>query len=161
MSCNPKATHSLQNTASTTQLTSVHHDTVITHDTIFRFKGDTSKITAQVVTDKNGCVDMPEIVTESPRSKMSVSITKGKMKADCICKDLEIKCQLQEKRITELLSVSQQSSHTSDVKEIKEVRFVPKWIKALAWTGAGCILAAIIWLVYKAVRLYLKLTTHI
>jgi hypothetical protein len=138
-------------------LSSVKKDTIILHDTTFVFKGDSAKITATVAPDINGEVNMPEIVTDSPRTKLSVSITKGKVIADCICKELEQKVTLQEHRITELTAIASEKQREKIVTKTIEVRFIPRWVKILAWIGGINSLALIIYIAFK---IYLKVVSY-
>lgn len=83
------------------------------------------------------------IIKKGHRSTVIIEQSGDNLKATCICPEAEIKARLYDKLVTTLHQRKEAS-----VKVVPQ-KFVPLFVKILAWIGAGA-------LVYTAVRLIIK-----
>ena len=153
ISCSRRAYPVSEKTTQTKDSVIVIRDTIILHDTTFVFKGDSSHIQVLATVDSAGQAELPLTTTESPRLKSSVSITKGIVRVDCICKDLEEKVKLQERRITELTKINDSQKTAITLR----VSFIPTWAKVLSGIGAFYLLGTLIFIIIRLHSKFIKI----
>ena len=118
-----------QKTASVEQHTTVKDSTVVTFkpvDTIITVPEEKVRIEVPV-SELN---EVP-LVKKGERTTLSISMIGEVLSAECKAEQLERKIQLMEKTIARLRSTTTDRTETI----IQEVKYVPWYIKTLAWIG--------------------------
>jgi hypothetical protein len=134
-SCNRRITKTLEKDYRQIDSCYVQKDSTWYRDSTITIAGDSSKIEAIVKPDSAGNINLPLIVTQTNRSKTSISIINGRLKADCVCKELELRVQIQERLIQAYKRVYV-FRQKDTVKETNRERPIPVWVKFFAWCGA-------------------------
>jgi hypothetical protein len=155
-SCARKHTESLEKSTEKVATVYIKQDTIIPKDTLVRINGDSTRVTAMVEPDREGKINLPELVMDSHRSKVSVKISDGHLEVKATCKELEEKIQLQEHRITELTAIARDAKKEKAVTQTIQQRYTPKWVKVLAWIGA----LSLLFIIYLLFKPLLKIITN-
>lgn len=118
-------------------------------DTIVTIAPDSASIKALLECDSAGNVLIKELQEEQGRNVALQAQLKNTNKGtaiviDCKQDSLERVIALQNEKIQELNNNKQ--------TETIEVKYIPDFVKWLAWVGAGAILLAVLWVVLKVYR---------
>ena len=118
-------------------------------DTIVTIAPDSASIKALLECDSAGNVLIKELQEEQGRNVALQAQLKNTNKGtaiviDCKQDSLERVIALQNEKISELNNNKQ--------TETIEVKYIPSFVKWLAWIGAGAILLAVLWVVLKVYR---------
>lgn len=97
--------------------------------------GDTIKVTAPVI----NCPDQDIVKVENSKLKQDIKILNGKLIANT-----------QIKPDTVFVPVTETKTVVKEVKVPAPVKFVPKFVKFLAWTGGIALLLILAWGGFKA-----------
>lgn len=122
-------------------------------DTLIYSPVDSASIKAMVHCPENGMLQLAPRSHRSRNSIVTVGIVNNQLLAECLCDSIELRLQVAEKQTTIYRSAMESLKQTNVVM----VKFVPKWIKAFAWTGAGCLSLIIAYLIWKLIRMYFKI----
>jgi hypothetical protein len=119
-------------------------------DTIVTIAPDSASIKALLECDSAGNVlinELEEVQGKNVSLALALKNMKGKpatLSVDCKQDSLERVIALQNEKIQELNNNKQ--------TETIEVKYIPSFVKWLAWVGAGAILLAVLWVVLKVHR---------
>lgn len=118
-------------------------------DTIVTIAPDSASIKALLECDSAGNVLIKELQEAQGKNVALQAQLKNTNKGtsimiDCKQDSLERVIQLQNEKISELNNNKQ--------TETIEVKYIPSFVKWLAWVGAGAILLAVLWVVLKVYR---------
>lgn len=114
-------------------------------DTVIRIPADTASIQALVKCPPNGIVNMPEMKVKSKRAIISAKIVNGTLDATCTCPELEKQVKLLKETVTHLRQRWELKTKTVTV----EVKYIPAWVKVLAWVGGISLFAILLLIGFK------------
>jgi len=117
-------------------------------DTVIRIPADTASIQALVKCPPNGIVNMPEMKVKSKRAIISAKIVNGAFDATCTCPELEKQVKILKETIFQLRQRNSLTTRTATV----EVRYIPGWVKVLAWVGVTTLLMLLLLIGFKLYR---------
>lgn len=131
------------------QIVQVQHDsiyvtrTITVRDTFFKTPAAQVSITIPVDSFKK---DLKPVSKQNQNARITISKKGNVITADCTCDTLAIKAQL--------ISEVQNTFHSqSDIRtEIKEVKYIPGWVKFLAWSGAIFWIALLVFVGFKILK---------
>lgn len=118
---------------------------IVPRDTIVPVPGDSVRV--QVPLKDLGIVPVTGI-SKSGNLKASVSRVNDQIIVDCDVKELELKLQLLDKEIQILKSKLITEAERIEVP----VKFVPWWVKTLAWAGGILIALIVLKLILKSIK---------
>ena len=115
-------------------------------DTVVSTPVDSASIMAMVKCPTDGTsVKLQKVTARGNHAKVRVEIVDGMLKADCECDSVKFKLKVAE---IERDYFATKSNERSEVKVVPE-KFIPMWVKILAWIGAGAIIVTVIYLFFK------------
>lgn len=116
-----------------------HTQTIIKDSTVYRvnYKDTTIVVPAYkaeldgllLTIDTLGRAQLPEVTSRSGRASIKVSVKDNKLKAEANCDSLELVVQLKQEEIDHLRSENRETTI------VKEVKYIPDWVKYLAIFG--------------------------
>lgn len=120
-------------------------------DTIVTIAPDNASIKALLECDSAGNVLIRELQEEQGKNvKLQLSLEQasgnGVVTVECKQDSLERVIALQNEKISELSNNKQ--------TETIEVKYIPDFVKWLAWVGAGAILLLLLWVVLKVYKMF-------
>ncbi len=126
---------------------SVHvSERVSYRDTVVYSPVDSASIMAMVKCPTDGTsVVLSPLVARGNHAKVKVEIVDGMLKADCECDSVKYQLKVAE---IERDFFQAKSEKRSEVKVVPE-RFIPWYMKVLAWIGAGAIVITVIYCFIK------------
>lgn len=121
-------------------------------DTTIYSPVDSAKIKAMVKCPESGMLQLAPQSHRSHNATITVGIIDNKLTAECLCDSIELRLKLRDKQVSIYRNAMESLKETNVVM----VKFVPKWIKAFAWIGAGFISMLLLYLIWRLIKAYLK-----
>lgn len=156
-SCHRKLITSSEKTTETNTSVTVTKDSTSIQDTIVQVPADSSEIQIPVTINAQGEITMPKTVVKNTRSVLTAQVLKGILTGKCVCKELELTVQYQQRTIEKLTKENQLKQKENIQVQTIEVKFIPTWVKILAWIGATMSLLFIGIIAFKIYKLIYKI----
>jgi len=126
-----------------TKDTIIYKEKRVPYDTTIYIPGDSI-----LIIDKVPCPDFEKKQFKSGRVTGSVEIKDSVLTVDCKCADLE-------QKVTLFNNIYEYyKSHASELVRVEQVRYVPGFVKFLAWTGGILLLLLLGIIIYKLIKLF-------
>lgn len=119
-------------------------------DTVVFYPVDSVAIKALVKCPDGTLLNIPVKEIKSNRAIISFGITNGVLTSKCICDSGYIKARFAEK----IKEVFKSHLNKSTTVTIVPEKYIPSWVKWLAWTGALYLLATLIYLIIKIYKIF-------
>lgn len=119
-------------------------------DTVVFYPVDSIAIKALVKCPDGSLINMPVKEIKTSRASISIGIKNGLLISKCICDSGYIKARFAEK----IKEVYKSHLNKNNTVTIVPEKYIPSWVKWLAWTGALFLLATLIYLIIKIYKIF-------